>query len=33
MAAPSEPPAEVPDREIDLWPVTGRVLEHWHPAR
>jgi nitrate reductase NapA len=30
MAAPYEPPAEVPDKEYDLWLVTGRVLEHWH---
>ncbi len=30
MGAPYEPPAEVPDREFDLWLVTGRVLEHWH---
>jgi nitrate reductase NapA len=30
MAAPYEPPAEVPDSEFDLWLVTGRVLEHWH---
>ena len=30
MAAPYEPPAEVPDQEFDLWLVTGRVLEHWH---
>jgi nitrate reductase (cytochrome) len=30
MAAPYEPPAEVPDAEYDLWLVTGRVLEHWH---
>jgi len=30
MGAPYEPPAESPDREFDLWLVTGRVLEHWH---
>jgi len=30
MAAPYEPPAEVPDQDYDLWLVTGRVLEHWH---
>lgn len=30
LAAPYEPPAEVPDAEFDLWLVTGRVLEHWH---
>ena len=30
MAAPYEPPPEVPDREYDLWLSTGRVLEHWH---
>lgn len=30
VAAPYEPPAEVPDAEFDLWLVTGRVLEHWH---
>jgi nitrate reductase NapA len=30
MGAPYEPPAESPDREYDLWLVTGRVLEHWH---
>jgi nitrate reductase NapA len=28
--APYEPPAEAPDKEFDLWLVTGRVLEHWH---
>lgn len=28
--APYEPPAEVPDKEYDLWLSTGRVLEHWH---
>jgi nitrate reductase (cytochrome) len=27
---PYEPPAESPDKEFDLWLVTGRVLEHWH---
>ncbi|SMH62713.1 periplasmic nitrate reductase subunit alpha [Azospirillum agricola] len=30
FAFPYEPPAEEPDREFDLWLVTGRVLEHWH---
>ena len=30
FALPYEPPAEVPDREYDLWLSTGRVLEHWH---
>ncbi|KGQ24212.1 nitrate reductase [Gallibacterium anatis CCM5995] len=30
LAAPYEPPAEVPDQEYDLWLSTGRVLEHWH---
>ena len=30
FALPYEPPAEVPDKEYDLWLVTGRVLEHWH---
>ncbi len=30
IAAPYEPPAESPDKEFDLWLVTGRVLEHWH---
>ncbi len=28
--APYEPPAEMPDKEFDLWLTTGRVLEHWH---
>ena len=28
--APYEPPAESPDKEYNLWLVTGRVLEHWH---
>ncbi len=28
--APYEPPAESPDKDYDLWLVTGRVLEHWH---
>jgi ferredoxin len=28
--APYEPPAEQPDKDYDLWLVTGRVLEHWH---
>ena len=26
----SEPAAEPPDQEFDLWLCTGRVLEHWH---
>ncbi|HXF65318.1 MAG TPA: nitrate reductase catalytic subunit NapA [Burkholderiales bacterium] len=30
IAVPYEPPPEVPDKEYDLWLVTGRVLEHWH---
>ena len=30
IAVPYEPPAEPPDREYDIWLVTGRVLEHWH---
>jgi nitrate reductase (cytochrome) len=30
LAVPYEPPAESPDKEFDLWLVTGRVLEHWH---
>jgi nitrate reductase (cytochrome) len=30
MAVPYEPPAESPDKEFDIWLVTGRVLEHWH---
>jgi nitrate reductase NapA len=30
IAAPYEPPAESPDKDYDLWLVTGRVLEHWH---
>ena len=30
IAVPYEPPAESPDRDYDLWLVTGRVLEHWH---
>jgi nitrate reductase NapA len=30
ISAPYEPPAEVPDKEYDLWLSTGRVLEHWH---
>ncbi|UNK50875.1 periplasmic nitrate reductase subunit alpha [Lysobacter sp. S4-A87] len=29
-ALPYEPPAESPDKEYDMWLVTGRVLEHWH---
>jgi nitrate reductase NapA len=30
ISYPYEPPAESPDKEFDLWLVTGRVLEHWH---
>lgn len=30
FALPYEPPAEAPDKDFDLWLVTGRVLEHWH---
>ncbi|MBF0369809.1 MAG: nitrate reductase catalytic subunit NapA [Magnetococcales bacterium] len=30
IAAPYEPPPEMPDKEYDLWLCTGRVLEHWH---
>ncbi len=30
FALPYEAPPEVPDKEFDLWLVTGRVLEHWH---
>jgi nitrate reductase NapA len=30
VAVPYEPPAEVPDKDYDLWLCTGRVLEHWH---
>jgi nitrate reductase NapA len=30
IAVPYEPPAESPDKEYDIWLVTGRVLEHWH---
>jgi len=30
FALPYQPPAEVPDKEYDLWLATGRVLEHWH---
>jgi len=30
FALPYEAPAEVPDKEYDLWLCTGRVLEHWH---
>ncbi len=30
ITAPYEPPAEVPNKEFDLWMSTGRVLEHWH---
>jgi nitrate reductase NapA len=27
---PYEPAAEAPNKDYDLWLVTGRVLEHWH---
>lgn len=30
FALPYEPAAEEPDKDFDLWLVTGRVLEHWH---
>jgi nitrate reductase NapA len=30
IAVPYEPPAESPDKDFDMWLVTGRVLEHWH---
>jgi nitrate reductase NapA len=30
FALPYQPPAEMPDKEYDLWLSTGRVLEHWH---
>jgi nitrate reductase (cytochrome) len=30
FALPYQPAAESPDKEYDLWLVTGRVLEHWH---
>ncbi|MEN8195352.1 MAG: nitrate reductase catalytic subunit NapA [Pseudomonadota bacterium] len=30
FALPYESPAEEPDKDYDLWLVTGRVLEHWH---
>ncbi|MGR5145639.1 nitrate reductase catalytic subunit NapA [Photobacterium alginatilyticum] len=30
FALPFEPAAEAPDKDYDLWLVTGRVLEHWH---
>jgi nitrate reductase (cytochrome) len=30
FALPYEPAAEEPDKDYDLWLVTGRVLEHWH---
>ncbi|MBL8673093.1 MAG: nitrate reductase catalytic subunit NapA [Alphaproteobacteria bacterium] len=30
FALPYEPAAESPDKDYDLWLVTGRVLEHWH---
>ena len=30
FALPYEPPAEMPDKDYNLWLCTGRVLEHWH---
>jgi nitrate reductase NapA len=30
FALPYQEPAEVPDKDYDLWLSTGRVLEHWH---
>ena len=30
FALPYQQPAEMPDKEYDLWLCTGRVLEHWH---
>ncbi len=30
FALPYEDPAETPDKDFDMWLVTGRVLEHWH---
>jgi nitrate reductase NapA len=30
FALPYQPPAEVPNKEFDLWFCTGRILEHWH---
>ena len=30
FALPYQPPAEMPDKEYDLWMSTTRVLEHWH---
>lgn len=30
FALPYQPAAESPDKEYDMWLVTGRVLEHWH---
>jgi nitrate reductase NapA len=30
FALPYEAPPEMPDKDYDLWLVTGRVLEHWH---
>ncbi|MFC3337026.1 nitrate reductase catalytic subunit NapA [Paracandidimonas soli] len=30
FALPYQDPAEMPDKEFDLWLCTGRVLEHWH---
>lgn len=32
ITAPYEPPAEMPNKEFDLWMSTGRVLEHWHSS-
>ncbi len=30
FALPYQDPPEMPDKDYDLWPCTGRVLEHWH---
>ncbi len=30
FALPYQQPAEMPDKEFDMWLCTGRVLEHWH---
>ena len=30
FALPYEDAAEMPDKDYDMWLVTGRVLEHWH---
>ncbi|MBF0169301.1 MAG: nitrate reductase catalytic subunit NapA [Alphaproteobacteria bacterium] len=30
FALPYQPAAEMPDKDYDMWLVTGRVLEHWH---